>query len=709
MAEYLTLEDVATDVRNDALIGNEFQILQRVALGLSNQQEETEARDTLLRILEFREQLTDYTQLLNSLIRQSGLYPYMDLTDSSYEDSLATEVHRALPGDANADIFHREQLNLLDHILSDENVIVSAPTSFGKSRVIDAAIEIKQYDNVAIVVPTLALIDETRRRMAKFADTHRIVTQLSQSPASRNIFVFTPERVNAYEYWPSIDWFVIDEFYKLDLRRSDVDRAVALNQALQRLFGIGNHFYLLGPGIDSLTPDTARNIEAHYISTNFTTVASDQIRVPSTPSKEQALLELCEGLDEPTLIYCQSPRSANNVARLLLDAGLGESWDLGEECGEWLGRTYHPDWVFAEALPLGIGMHHGRLPRSLAQYVVRRFNRGDLKFLICTSSLIEGVNTVAKNVIIWDGNIGRTRLDYFTFNNIRGRSGRMFQYFVGRVFLFDDQPEPESLDLDIPILSQSGDMPDSLLVQIDENALTPENAAKLDGLRAQNVLSMENIRSNMGVDPQLQIALAISLMTAPINDLEKLQWRSNPSWDELLEACGLIWTHFVPGRFLHGVSSPRQLALLTSRLQRRDTLSQRIENQLIFRAGSRTVDEVVESVLAYDRGWAGYSLPRFLITLSNVQREILPKRGLTPGDFIPYASQVETLFRPPLIAALDEYGVPPEVGTRLISRFAVGAEDVDEVLSRLLASDVASYLVDPFERQIVFEALNDSD
>jgi reverse gyrase len=42
-----------------------------------------------------------------------------------------------------------------------------APTSFGKSFIIDAFIALKQPKNIAIIVPTIALTDETRRRLQR--------------------------------------------------------------------------------------------------------------------------------------------------------------------------------------------------------------------------------------------------------------------------------------------------------------------------------------------------------------------------------------------------------------------------------------------------------------------------------------------------------------------------------------------------------------
>lgn len=49
-----------------------------------------------------------------------------------------------------------------------------------------------------------------------------------------------------------------------------------------------------------------------------------------------------------------------------------------------------------ECLRAGIGVHHAKMPRFVSQEMIRRFNSGELKLLLCTSTIIEGVNTAAK-------------------------------------------------------------------------------------------------------------------------------------------------------------------------------------------------------------------------------------------------------------------------------------------------------------------------
>ena len=82
-----------------------------------------------------------------------------------------------------------------------------------------------------------------------------------------------------------------------------------------------------------------------------------------------------------------------------------------------------------------------------------------IRYLVCTSTLIEGVNTKAKNVVIYDNKINKSSIDFFTFNNIKGRSGRMGQHYIGHVYLFDTPPSDPLPLVDIPVFSE----PDNLI------------------------------------------------------------------------------------------------------------------------------------------------------------------------------------------------------------------------------------------------------
>jgi replicative superfamily II helicase len=106
-----------------------------------------------------------------------------------------------------------------------------------KSLIIDAIIASGTHKNIVVVVPTLALVDETRRRLMKFSKNYKVITHLSQEPTARNIYVHTQERVVENGHIKDVDFFVIDEFYKLqiDAKNDGDSRGVLLNQAFYRL------------------------------------------------------------------------------------------------------------------------------------------------------------------------------------------------------------------------------------------------------------------------------------------------------------------------------------------------------------------------------------------------------------------------------------------------------------------------------------------
>src|SRR5690606_28368081 len=103
--------------------------------------------------------------------------------------------------------------------------------------------------------------------------------------------------------------------------------------------------------------------------------------------------------------------------------------DRHDDFSAWLGEHYDEDWDFTRAYKRGIGMHYGGSPRAIQQHTIDSFNDNKLQFLVCTSTIIEGVNTVAKNVIIYDNKNGIFAIDRFTHGNIRGRAGRMGKHF----------------------------------------------------------------------------------------------------------------------------------------------------------------------------------------------------------------------------------------------------------------------------------------
>jgi hypothetical protein len=704
MAKPINIDSLREALRSpDAVKLQPFDLLRSIASLTADPEQDLLAHEMVLRALEQREHFGPYQPILDSLVRSVGLFPYLAPDDLNFRDAVAYEFHR--PGNMGDEfVFHREQAEVYRRLLDGDSVILSAPTSFGKSKIIDAVVASGRFRNLVVVVPTLALMDETRRRLSSFADRYKLITHLSQRPAVANIFIFTPERAVAYDRFPVIEFFVIDEFYKLNDLSEDQTRAVALNQAFYKLRKFDCQFYLLGPNVERIPDGVEAAFKCYFYPTKFATVVSEQIPVPGRGDEFRRLLALCAELRDPTLIFCKSPARVNAVAHALLDGGVGVRTPELAPAAAWAGRHYHQDWVFGKALDQGIGIHHGKLPRALAQYVVRMFNELKLQFLICTSTLIEGVNTKAKNVIIFDNKIAQEKIDFFTFNNIKGRSGRMFEYFVGHVYLFNDPPMERLPFVDFPLLTQDPDTPDSLLVQMDDKDLVGSSRERMREYREEGILPLSVLRENSSVEPDAQIRLARHLLSDPKRWSTALNWSRYPNGSQLEAVCDLIWSFLVQAaRSRGGVFSARQLAFKVWQMLRVPTTAERVRQEL--RPGqysAKTPDEAVERILEFERTWASFELPRYLMAVSRIQRIVFERLGLPRGDFSSFASQVECLFRNPVIAALDEYGVPVQVGLKIISRLRT--DDLDTALSNLKVLQLDGLGLDDFERELLTDA-----
>jgi hypothetical protein len=668
--------------------------------------EDRQTQELVLRALEHRDAFGDLIAIVDAIAHKQGLYPYLEPDMLSIAALLAYEAHR--PPNLNEVVFHRAQTEIYDLLSQGENVVLSAPTSFGKSLLIDALIASGRYKNVVVIVPTIALIDETRRRLSgRFGHQFKIVTHIAQAASEANIFVFTQERVLEYASLPKLELFIIDEFYKLD-PRSDPDRAFLLNQAFYRLHRTGAQFYLLGPNIRQLPLDLPTKLKFRFVATDYATVVSETIRVkPPKEERLEELVRLAKGLKEPTLIYCASPASARRIATALVGASIDDSHADLSDASNWIADQYHPDWIFGRALRHGIGVHHGRIPRSLAQFTVRAFNAEKLRYLICTSTLIEGVNTKAKNIIIYDNRIAKQRFDFFTFNNIRGRSGRMLEHFVGRVYLFNDPPTEDLPPIDVPAFTQTEQTPQSVLIQIEDEDLTERSKQRLQPLYLQAHLDLRIIKANRGVAPEAQINLAKHLESHPEKYSNALGWNGLPSYEQLLEVSQLIWDYLIPGAGMHGgVISASQLAFRLNRYRTTPSVHTLIVKELSGQSElDLDADRAVEDVLEFIRYWPTFHFPRLLMALDRIQRNVFERLGVKHGDFSVFAAQLENQFLPGGIVALEEYGLPIQIAIKL-SPYLKDPESLDETLKSLRQLNVELLQnLTPFERSILDDTI----
>ena len=511
--------------------------------------DETEARNRLIRMLDqLGREGIPYSPLINHLIRESGLFPYLDPDTSSWQDRFIFESFKVDIGQETHITLHSEQSLVLKHLLDGDNLAISAPTSFGKSLIIDAYIAIKKPNNVLIMVPTIALTDETRRRLSKkFSAEYKIVTTSEVELGEKNILIFPQERAIQYcDKLERLDLLVIDEFYKAS-QDFDKERSPALLKAMMKLGAKATQKYYLAPNISGLN-DNPFTKDMLFLRLDFNTVFLEKYELykdinKDAQKKNDVLLQILGKQETKSLIYAGTYPNVDSVATLLIENIEKEHSELLSAFSSWLSTNYHPNWKLTALVKRGIGFHTGQLHRSLSQIQVRLFEeeKGGLQTLVSTSSIIEGVNTSAENVIVWSNKNGKLKLNDFTYRNIIGRGGRMFRHFVGNIYILEEPPTPTDTPLELTF-------PDELLADVDDEKykkeLTKKQLAKLLQYNEEmaQILGRESFARLKGEgllisgDTELiaAIALAINSDKKTWRGLATLNASSNEYWAWIL-------------------------------------------------------------------------------------------------------------------------------------------------------------------------------
>ena len=377
---------------------------------------------------------------------------------------------------------HRYQKEILDKFEKNKQnrYFLSASTSFGKTHLVYDIIEKMEYKNIVLIFPTVALLSENLERILtknsyKYIKANYKIHTLSEIDKieDKNIFIYTPERFLSFTDKNKIDFdFVfIDEIYKLDNdyiidnTTKENERDVAYRLASFEILQKVRDVLLAGPYIeyDSTENNSFKifldenkidiinfnNIEIvtknHFIvneDTNFVDINENRIINFSKPkNKNKRLIELLTNIyvnQENSIIYCCKPYLAEQYAQKIMDNIDIDIDSLEyEEFIEHIKRRYYSDWIVCRALEHRIGIHHGLVPKYIQKEIINLFNEGQIKFLLSTTTITEGVNTTAKNLIVMNNSKGSKPLKPFDAKNIAGRAGRFLEHYSGRVFAFE--------------------------------------------------------------------------------------------------------------------------------------------------------------------------------------------------------------------------------------------------------------------------------
>ena len=443
--------------------------------------------------------------------------------------------------------YQKEVLNMFE-IGRRNRYFLSAATSFGKTFLIYEIIRKMGYSNIALIFPTISLLSEnifniyTKPEYSWIKDNYTIHTlSETDSMGERNFFIFTPERYLSFidkNDELSLDFVFVDEVYKLDNgfiideTPQENERDVAYRIALYELLKHeSTDALLVGPYIKFPAADQngeQSSFQAFLDRYEFTPIDYNQydivnkeeitiksastVKVDDTfsltfsaKSKTIRLIELVKQLldkGENTIIYCSQKALTENKAKILLQHGIGldavndqRIIRLTNHIENLFEKRKGAQWILTKALKKGIGIHHGLVPKYIQQEIISLFNAGVLRVLICTTTITEGVNTTAKNIIVLSGKKGKKNLKKFDAQNIEGRAGRFMKHYKGRVFILDKEVSEHINEEDDllrhKLFDRDLDKQDVDIV-LTESAYLSEDQAKrreqLDNLKASGVM-----------------------------------------------------------------------------------------------------------------------------------------------------------------------------------------------------------------------------
>ncbi len=307
------------------------------------------------------------------------------------------------------------QADVIPRIQAGGNILLVAPTGIGKTEAAMLPIlnEIHATKGKVTgfrciyITPLRALNRDMLRRMSEYGEAlgikvgvrHGDTSQAERNAQSRSppeVLITTPETLqvlftgkNLLQHLKAVEWVVIDEIHEL----SNTERGAQLSIGLERLTLVAGEYQRIGLSATVGNPESVADylvgprrkvdIRKHDTFREF----DIQVESPA-PLEDSKVADKLQG--DPDIL------GVMRRAREIIDSGRSTLFFVNtRETAEWLAARYR---LWDESVPIEV--HHGSLSKETRMEMEDRFKSGDVKSLICTSSLELGIDVGTTDMVI---------------------------------------------------------------------------------------------------------------------------------------------------------------------------------------------------------------------------------------------------------------------------------------------------------------------
>lgn len=449
-------------------LGEQTGLLELAVLLINSEDESTQKLGYRM-VLLYSNLLKDYAPLYDLAINK-GFIPVAKFIENRIIPKDRRETFFQAFQSAYNEGFRNEHIYLTEQqrdlradLESEEDNVSSAiiaPTSYGKSELILESLGLPNK-NICILVPTKALIAQTKRRVINAGkyDIHRkVIThpEMFRAQDKNIVAIVTQERLLRLLQKADglkFDLIFIDEAHNLledDERNRLLATAIILLQKRNRqaCFRFLTPFLLDHKNLDILHTNLklrALRID-EYLKTErlycYDFISGSTLGLELYDQFLDTFIQLdgevfpddvaliLKKMKMKNIVYANKPISVERLARRIAERSQPiESNDVERACRA-LAEYVHKDYFLISCLRRGVAYHHGSVPDIVKLYLEHLFsNTKEVAFIATTSTLLEGVNIPAECLFLLDYKKGRSRLSPAQFKNLIGRVCRLKEIF----------------------------------------------------------------------------------------------------------------------------------------------------------------------------------------------------------------------------------------------------------------------------------------